>query len=227
MRVKNPQKIAESKMPSRRHQRGFSLFELTAFIIITAIIYSVAVNRFSDFPEAAERANFLSIITQIQTGLNLEVMLGVTSGVVGNVREFDGINPMDLMLQPPANYLGAFGSLNPNQVERRSWYFDLSNSELVYLVNQSENVYLVENGRLIPSDEIRLQVVVLYRDVASRENVTLEELESRLIEQLGEGFDNESAIESQIARARVSGAVLRPSTPFEWLGAELDLEAEI
>lgn len=213
--------------PNPRRHKGFSLFELTAFIIITAIIYSVAVNRFSEFPEAAERANFIAIINQIQTGINLELMLGLNSGNIRNLREFDGINPMDLLLEPPSNYLGEFGIGDTSGFERRTWYFDSRTSELVYLVNSPDNVFLVDNGREIPTSEVRFKVVALYRYPDSRERLTLDEIESRIREEMLVGSVNESQLQQNLGRARPSGALLKPTLPFRWQGSEIDVGAEI
>ena len=199
---------------SRRSIDGFTLFEMVAFIIVTAIIYSVAVNRFSEYPSAAERASFQSVLTQLQTGINLELMMGVRTGFVANNQDFQGINPMDLMLRPPGNYLGVYESAAAD-LPRRSWYFDGSTSELVYLVNSSEGVFLIRNAREIPATEIRFKVQKMYRDPISMKTVTLDELNAN---------DNDASggINSAVASARMSGVLLQPVVPYKWAGSSLD-----
>ena len=201
-----------------RHSGGFSLFELVAFIIVSAIIYSVAVNRFSEFPAAAERANFQAVLTQVQTGVSLETMLGLSTGSIRSMQDYIGLNPMDLLLKPPSNYLGAFDALNVAETQRRSWYFDNRTRELVYLVNASENVFLLQNSIAVPTDELRFGIVMTYRDPVTLKNVTSDELEA-LNEERGrsEGLE---PVEIEQLKARTSGVVLRPVTPYRWEGYE-------
>lgn len=215
------ERVYTSKFPhikgslNPKNSRGFSLFELTAFIIITAILYSVAVNRFSEFPEAAERANFIAIVNQIQVGINLESVLGLSSGS-RNVKDMDGLNPMDLLLEAPSNYRGAYDTENTAELERRSWYFDRGRSELIYLVNQSDNVFLIQNGVEIPSDEIRLSLTALYRDPETLRSLTYAELMATRGE-----TDSESSI-TDLDELRSSGVVLRPVIPYRWESARIE-----
>ncbi|NQV71125.1 MAG: hypothetical protein HQ498_13955 [Pseudohongiella sp.] len=143
---------------------GFSMFELLVYIISVSIIYVTAANRFSEFPAAAERANFLAISAQLRSGVNLELMGALTKGDMARIGSFENSNPMALMLEAPNNYLGEFDSVNRERVQRRSWYFDTQSRELVYLVNASEGVYLQTGAGMIPSNEIRFRLEVVYRD---------------------------------------------------------------
>lgn len=195
---------------SKQREAGFTLFEMVVFIIVSAIIYSVAVNRFSDYPAAAERASFLSVITQLQSGINMELMLGVRTGLVTNYQEFQGINPMDLMLRPPSNYLGIYSPATATDLPRRSWYFDESSEELVYLVSSPDGVYLVRNSTDVPTSEIRFKVELMYRDPVTMKTVTKSDLLA------GAGA------EDLVSRAKMSGALLTPVVPYKWEGNVLD-----
>jgi type II secretory pathway pseudopilin PulG len=197
-----------------KKNKGFSLFELVAFIIVSAIIYSVAVNRFSDFPEAAERANFRAVVIQMQTGVSLETMLGLSTGNIRAMQDYVGLNPMDLLLKPPSNYLGAFAEFDENAQRRRSWYFDSRTKELVYLVNAAENVYLIQNSIAIPTAEIRFGIIMTYRDPITLRTVTFDELQA-LEEERSRGLISEET-EGVSSRARSSGVVLRPTVPYRW-----------
>lgn len=181
---------------------GFSMFEMVAFIIISAIVYSTAVNRFNEFPEAAERANFLAVVTQMQTGINLEMMLGFTTGSTTNIQAYANLNPMDMLLKTPNNYLGAFDQVAVEGMPRRSWYFDNSSRELVYLINEADNAFLLINGAEVPTAEIRFHIVVTYRDPVTLRNVTASELSGAA------------------SGARISGVVMRPVVPYRWNATE-------
>lgn len=180
---------------------GFSIFELVAFIITSAIIYSYAANQFSDFPGEAERANFLAVSTQIQTGVNMELMFGLKAFSGSPVEQYEGANPMDLMLQPPSNYLGAFPGVSGTAMPRRSWYFDSTTQELVYLVNDLGKVYLIQSGAGIQSDEIRFKITADYSEVDSQSGIP--------VDIAGRNGSGQS-------KQRLNGMVFRPTVPYQW-----------
>ena len=182
---------------------GFSLFELVVFIILVAIIYSVAANRFAEFPAAAERANFLAVTTQIQSGVNLELLQGLISGNNQNIADYENSNPMEFLLNTPSNYLGAFDLVDTDRLSRRSWYFDRQRAELVYLVNYSTNVFLLFNGSQVASDEIRFRIELVYRGEGNRGSSSIE------------GEDTPEQIDGNGSK-RLSGMVLRPVVPYLW-----------
>lgn len=187
-----------------KSSRGFSLFELVAFIISVAIIYAFAANRFSDFPAQAERANFIAITTQLQSSLNLELMAVLARGHGSMADVFEGVNPMDLLLQPPSNYLGSFNNPDPSRLDRRSWYFDERSEELVYRINDIGGVFLELNNVPIPTEEIRFKVRLSSGQVDERTG-----LDIVLAERAGE-------VPEGSRRTRVTGVVLLPVIPFIW-----------
>lgn len=186
------------------------MFEMVAFIIISAIVYSTAVNRFNEFPEAAERASFLAIVAQLQAAINLEMMFGLSTGAATSYQDYANLNPMDILLKVPNNYLGAVEQAAVESLPRRSWYFDNNTKELVYLINEAGNAFLLINGTPVPTSEIRFRVVLTYRDAATRLNVTA---------------DNLSA--AGRANARISGLLLSPVVPFRWNATEFFTEEQL
>lgn len=184
--------------------QGFSLFELIVFIIVSGILYAGAARRVTDFPADAERANFYAVTTQIGTGINLEMMMGVTRGLKGQMAAFSKSNPMDLLLQAPSNYIGAFDALDISEISRRVWYFDRSRGELVYLANNAEGLNNVINGEYIPTNEVKftLSVEFSYRDA------------SGLPVELTGG-------ESSSSQRTLSGLILKPVTPFKWAAGDI------
>jgi type II secretory pathway pseudopilin PulG len=184
---------------------GFSLFELVVFIISVAIIYAYAANRFADFPGQAERANFLAITTQISSAVNLEMLYGVGVGRISSPQKLEGANPMDLLLEPPTNYIGAFDAVDTSRLDRRVWYFDRSRQELVYLVNDASGVALLVNGREVPTNEIRFR---LEADYSLHDEET--GLPVRVLESAGEEVPEESRVRE------FNGIVMRPVTPYKW-----------
>lgn len=204
------QRMRAFKSAGLTKSRGFSLFELVAFIISVAIIYAYAANRFSEFPAQAERASFLAVITQLQTGINLELINTVAKGSTQGASLLEGINPMDLMLLPPSNYLGSFSGAPSTDFPRRSWYFDNGSSELVYLVNDASGVFLSVNDQRVPVSEIRFRVSADYGQVDAVTGLDVI-IASRIRE-----------VPQENRRSRLNGVVLRPVAPFSWeeLGSE-------
>lgn len=188
--------------------QGFSLFELIVFIIVSAILYAGAARRFTDFPGDAERANFYAITTQIGGGINLEMMMAITRGLNFQMAAYANTNPMDLMLQPPSNYIGSFEALDVNGSDRRIWYFDSSRGELVYLANDADGLSLIVNGNHIPTDEVRftLSVEYSYRDSATGLPVEL----------MGSDSSDKEGL-----RQTLGGLRLKPVTPFEWSAGDI------
>lgn len=190
---------------------GFSLFELVVFIISVAIIYAYAANRFAEFPGQAERANFIAVLTQIQSGVNFEMMMAVGTGRIGSAELLEGVNPMDLMLEAPSNYLGVLSSTQAAESSRRSWYFDPATEELVYLINDVGGAYLLIEETAYLADELRFKMVADYSEV---DRVT------GLPVHIAERGGNEVAAEN--IKRRLNGVVLRPTTPYQWQSGEAD-----
>ena len=147
-----------------QHNKGYTLFELIVFIIVVGIVFAYAMNRFRDFPGAAERANFMAIASQMQSGVNMEMMAGIASGTYRELRELEGTNPMNLLLEPPTNYLGSFGFIQNIELPRRSWFYDSNRQQLVYLVNDDTDVFYLVNSVPVPTNEIRFELVNRYRE---------------------------------------------------------------
>lgn len=184
---------------------GFSLFELVVFIISVAIIYAYAANRFAEFPGQAERANFLAVTTQIQSAVNMEMMFGVGVGRISSPQRLEGANPMELLLEPPSNYLGAFDAVDTSRLERRTWYFDRRRGELVYLANDPDGLVLISNGREVPTSEIRFRLVADYSMHEQGSGLPV-----RVLESAGESVPAENQVR------KFNGIVMRPVIPYEW-----------
>lgn len=188
--------------------RGFSLFELVVFIICVAIIYAAAARRFAGFSGEAERANFMAITIELQTAIKLEVMMGVNLGRYTTIEAFSGANPMGLLLAPPMNYLGAFDIVDSTQFPRRVWYFDKATEELVYLVNDNEDLSVNVGGVNVIADEIRFKMQIEYRYEDKLTGLPLEVVRNR------------DAIPEENLRRKISGILMKPKYPFNWSGSD-------
>ncbi len=193
-------------------QKGFSLFELVVFIICVAIIYAVAANRFSAFPDAAERANFMAIVSQIQSGINLQSMEYVVNSNFREAQFLDSANPMDFMLEAPSNYIGAFDLVDSERLPRRSWYFDRLAGHLVYLVNAEDAVILEMGAVEVPTDEIRFQLSVQY---------SYEDRRGRAVSAVD--FNESGGLNNSTIRRTFRGIRFEAITPYRWEATGVDL----
>lgn len=154
-----------SKMPpASGRQRGFTLFELVAYILLVSIALSVAFNRFADYPGEAERTSFNAVLMQLKAGVNLQMMKGIASGDRKELYALEGSNPMDLMLETPVNYVGEFALVEKSSLPRRIWYFDSGTGELVYIANDARNLYLIADAGRMQTDELRFRITMKFRD---------------------------------------------------------------
>lgn len=119
-------------MPRTQHQAaGFTLLELVIVIILVILLFLVAFNRLLPLRGDAESAHVATMVGTLQSAIGMEAAMRVTRYGIGQLAALDGINPMALLQEPPANYLGEDP---PGTVPPGSWYFDSSTSQLLYRV---------------------------------------------------------------------------------------------
>lgn len=152
---------------NKNTQRGFSMFELVVYLLSVSILFAAAVSRYQDFPGEAERANFTAVLAQLRTGVNLQMILALTSNKRSALEEMEGSNPMDLMLETPNNYVGALSGINETELPRRVWYFDTINGELVYLADRADNLFLLTPQGRLPTERIRFRIRNVYDETES------------------------------------------------------------
>lgn len=114
------------------HSDGFSLFELTVVIVIIGILLSVAVGRLLPYIDEAERIGVITTESQIRSALVMNAAQRIARGKAASISTLDGSNPMELMLETPANYAGELTGDALLSAPARHWYFDLTARRLVY-----------------------------------------------------------------------------------------------
>ena len=131
-----------------------------------ALLYTVVERRIKELPAAAERATFYAVLEQIRTGVNLAMLSRVASRDFDTLQALEGTNPMVFLLETPRNYRGEVNGLEQPGLMRRSWYFDSSRGELVYLtgIASENNVRVLVSGSAISMGVIRLRLTNVYSD---------------------------------------------------------------
>jgi prepilin-type N-terminal cleavage/methylation domain-containing protein len=142
------------------HARGFSFLELIVVIVAVAVLAAVALDRLLPLVGRAQRAAFLNVQRDLKSALLLEAADRITRGETHTLPELAGANPMTLLLEPPANYVGSVALVDLEAVPRASWYFDERQGRLGYRVGR----YTRFEARGGPRDLIELAVAFAYQD---------------------------------------------------------------
>lgn len=149
------------KVPPRRARgRGFSLLEMVVVVVAIGILAGLALERLLPLIGQAERVAFIRVHGQLQNALMLETAQRLIRGESRRVPQMAGTNPMDYVLQPPANYLGVFESPRHEDMPTGFWYFDESRGSLMYRVGRHVG-FESEGG---PADRAEFQVRLAFRD---------------------------------------------------------------
>ena len=191
--------------------RGFSIFELILYLLISSIIFSVSMKRFEQYPADAERANFLSILGQLKAAVTLQMMNGIAGGNFDEMERLENSNPMDLMLETPINYTGAFSLVDESSMPRRTWYFDSYNGHLVYLASPGLQIYSAAGDGSGTINSIRFRVMNKYSGAA-------EQVQGGLGIDAGQvtGLGVAGAAGATAPGGSWEGLVLEPVTPYYW-----------
>lgn len=152
---------ARRKRSLRRPAAGVTLVEFVVVIVCVVILCGFLLDRVVPLIGLAEKTAFEQVRSQLQSALLLEAAERVARGESASLAALDGANPMDLLLEPPAAYLGALDA--PAAFGRNSgrvWYFDARDRTLVYRVGAGTSVTV--SG--MPTRTIRLAVRFVFRD---------------------------------------------------------------
>lgn len=146
---------AASRRPS-----GFTLFELVVVVAAIAILAGVALDRVLPLIGRAQRAAFVRVRADLQSALFLEAADRITRGEADTLAELATGNPMALLLEPPANYVGSVGPRSDRDIPRASWYYDERAGHLAYRVGR----YTRFTAKQGPRDLIELTVAFAFED---------------------------------------------------------------
>ncbi|MFO7604371.1 MAG: type II secretion system protein [Gammaproteobacteria bacterium] len=143
----------------RLRQRGFTLLELVVVISIISTIGIVAVNRFWQWSVVAERASMQTVVGAMRTALGLETTRLALRQQLSLLPNLVGTNPMQLLAQAPANYLGEVDNKH-QPVEDGRWYYDNDTQLLVYRLKYTDGFSTSLEG----APRIRYRIQLVYTD---------------------------------------------------------------
>ena len=166
---------------------GFTLLELLIVILVVGVLGGVLLGRVWFYQEQAEKGAMEQMAGTLRSALHLQIADRLLNGQ-RNLTELTDDNPMDWLMQPPANYLGERFGAEPGSVAGGSWYFDLRDKTLVYVVTQAAHFSANPTGR----KQVRYQM----RPILSRKNAQV-------------GLD---AVDKQ----NIEGVILVLVEPYQW-----------
>jgi prepilin-type N-terminal cleavage/methylation domain-containing protein len=118
----------------RDEGRGFSVLELLVVIVIISVLLVVAIERLLALRVEAERAMVQTVIGAMRSALYIEFAGAAAKGELRRMDAAGGSNPMANLAEKPDGYIGEFYGPDPVVFEPGTWYFDLRDRAIVYLV---------------------------------------------------------------------------------------------
>ena len=121
-------------MSARAERRGCSLLEILIVIVIVSVLLVVAIDRLLVLRFEAERATVQTVIGALRSALYIEFAAAAARGELKRMDKAAGSNPMAHLAEKPEAYIGEFYGPDPTVFEPGTWYFDLRDGVLIYVV---------------------------------------------------------------------------------------------
>lgn len=147
------------RIPGTRPSR-LRLAELAVIAALVLTLIGVVVHKVWETRAAAERVAVMQTVAALRMGLGHTVAARTARGGLAELAGLHRSNPVALLDEPPAGYLGARDDPDPAAIGGYHWYFDRRERALVYRVANGERF---QGGPPGPA-RIRLQLRVSYRD---------------------------------------------------------------
>jgi len=153
-----PQRASPDPSPLRRELCGFeSALVVAAFVVLMAVALHYMLGVFA----AAERAYMTATVSHIRTALRNEALTRLVRRDYEGIAALAGSNPMEVAVNPPANYVGERAAPEPERIEGGHWYFDTEARTLVYRVEEERTFETPLEG----PPRARFRVVLRYEDL--------------------------------------------------------------
>ncbi|MDR2259980.1 MAG: prepilin-type N-terminal cleavage/methylation domain-containing protein [Azoarcus sp.] len=136
-------RISRPRTSAARAQRGLTLIELMVCCLLALFLFLGYLRATRHYQEEMEEISVRLTISRIQVGMALEWARRIsTNENRQGIEELAGANPVRWLDEPPYNYLGELKAPRLEKLEPGRWLFDLSRKELVYIVDNGDNLTL-------------------------------------------------------------------------------------
>jgi general secretion pathway protein G len=116
------------------NQRGFTFLELVVVVLIIAILFVAAIDKYLDLLVDVERATMEQNLGIVRSAVAMQVAKRIIEGEVGQIADMVDTNPMSYLSEQPTNYLGELEHADFAAIEGGHWYFEKAQKSLVYRV---------------------------------------------------------------------------------------------
>lgn len=153
-----------------RRQRGFSRFELMVVVVAISIVGLVALHYYYKLIVDIERTTMEGDLSAMRSAIGLQIAAHYAGGRMAELEGWTGGNPMELLVEPPENYMGVIEQVD-SELKKGNWYFDKSRGVLVYVVRNK--LYFESELDNPPRAEFQLEARPLERqeEKTARKNV--------------------------------------------------------
>lgn len=144
----------------KSYSAGFSYLELVVVICLIAILYVIALNRIKGLQAGAEKVAVERVVASIQSAIAIRVAKSIIKGKSRDLYRLQHSNPINLLVQRPANYVGEFKTGEAFTINQGHWYYDSQQKYLIYKVRHNE---FFDTG-LTGEPRARFQLQLVYVD---------------------------------------------------------------
>ncbi|SHG98146.1 type II secretion system protein [Massilia sp. CF038] len=116
-----------------KRQHGFSLFELAVVVTIIGVLTGTLLTRLRWYQEEAELAAMHRVVAALRSSLNMRAAQLIAEGKQHQIEQLATINPMSLLAQKPANYVGEYFTPQNFKISPGNWFFNRKKLLLVYI----------------------------------------------------------------------------------------------
>ncbi|CAK0770242.1 conserved hypothetical protein [Gammaproteobacteria bacterium] len=193
--------IPDTRGSHHRGSKGFTLLEMVVVITVISVLGVVILERFLRYREMAEMTAMEQVAGIVRSAMVLRVSSLLVHHQMSRIEAMPQENPMKWLAEKPSNYQGERYDPDPHELVAGSWYYDLKNSELVYLPDWGRYFIPGPDGQ----KWIRFKVELVYTDI---EDATQPEDN---VDKEGEAKKTEEE-----HRNRIAGVVLNLTRPYQW-----------
>lgn len=157
-----------------KSRAGFTLLEFALVVLLVGLLGSVLLERVLFYQEQAEKTAMEQTVGVLRSALRLQIAERLPNGRQSLLGLIEA-NPMAWLERKPESYLGDRFGPAPSSIPGGSWYFDLRDKTLVYVVAGRQ--FAANNGG---RQQIRYQV----RPLANKTQVEMVEADKSSIDGL-------------------------------------------